>query len=560
MASQETGETGIKRETIENALITGFYSMIYLARALGKQDFPGEIQLQVLTRQLQDVTGQEAILPQQAPILGPLKVIPQEYPFIRCRNVDILLPESGNASAVELVNHLLVELTQETLETDVAYRNHFRWVKTFRPIRFPEVEQQIPRLRENGVYLITGGMGRIGITLASYLAQGLKARVILVGRTEFPGRDQWEQILANAKKGDITALKIRELKQMEARGGQVLMAFTDVTDLAGMEAVISQAEQRFGPINGVIHAAGDMRRTIMRSVEQVTTSDCQQQFMPKIYGLLTLEKVLKGKKLDFCWLTSSLSPILGGLGFSAYSAANHFMDAFVKWACCRNPGDPAYWISVNWADWRIDLPEKKSPLDPNSKEPGKMNRGDWWMTPHEGIETFRRILSHSSAHQVVVSTVDLQSRLDRWVTMKSIREPRDDQSLKPANYRSRPQLETNYVKPANPIEQTIAGVLQDFLGIEEVGTQDNFFELGATSLNIIQINSAVIKKLHQDIPVMWWFENPTIEALCGHLLEKNRGSAQEGSVIKEKETEEKLDLEVKKGKTRLGQLKKRVTG
>jgi NAD(P)-dependent dehydrogenase (short-subunit alcohol dehydrogenase family)/acyl carrier protein len=404
-------------------------------------------------------------------------------------------------------------------------------------------------------------MGRIGMTLASYLAQSLKAKLILVGRSELPGRDQWEQILASAGNRDITALKIRELKQMEAEGGQVLMFFTDVTDQAGMEAVISQAEQRFGPINGVIHAAGDTRSTIMRSVERVTPSDCQQQFMPKIYGLLTLEKVLRGKKLDFCWLTSSLSPILGGLGFSAYSAANHFMDAFVKWIQHQNPGNPAYWISVNWADWKIDLGREKSPNDGNSQEPGEMNREAWWMMPHEGIETFRRILSHCGAHQVVVSTVDLQDRLDRWVTMKSIREPREDRSQKPTtiSYRSRPQLETSYVKPANPIENAIAEVLQDFLGIEEVGTHDNFFELGATSLNIIQINSAAREKLHQDISVMWWFEHPTIKTLSGHLLEQTRKNADGEAVVKVKETEEKRVRAVEKGKTRLGQLKKRVT-
>ena len=122
------------------------------------------------------------VLPQQAPLLGPLKVIPQEYPFIRCKNVDVLLPEPGSDTAVELADQLLEELTRETLDTDVAYRNHFRWVKTYRPIRFREVGQQVPRLREEGVYLITGGMGRIGMTLAGYLAQSLKARLILVGR------------------------------------------------------------------------------------------------------------------------------------------------------------------------------------------------------------------------------------------------------------------------------------------------------------------------------------------------------------------------------------------
>ena len=213
---------------------------------------------------------------------------------------------------------------------------------------------------------------------------------------------------------------------MEAQGGQVMIFSTDVTDQAGMELVISRAEQRFGPINGVIHAAGDIRISNIRSIEHVTPPDCHQQFLPKIYGLLTLEKVLRGKKLDFCWLTSSLSPILGGLGFSAYSAANHFMDAFVKWLPHRTPGNSSYWVSVNWADWKIETGREKSPLDSNSQEPGKTNREAWWMLSQEGIETFRRILAYCCAQQVVVSTVDLQDRLDRWVTMKSIREQGED--------------------------------------------------------------------------------------------------------------------------------------
>ncbi|UCH95596.1 MAG: SDR family NAD(P)-dependent oxidoreductase [Candidatus Aminicenantes bacterium] len=560
MGGQETGEAEVKDEIIENALITGFYSMIYLAKALGKQNVSREVQLQVITHHLQEVTGEEVILPQQAPILGPLKVIPQEYPFIRCENVDILVPEPGSPEEAKLVDQLLVELTSETPDTDIAYRNHYRWVKTFRPIRFKEVEQQVPRLRENGVYLITGGMGRIGMTLASYLAQSLQARLILVGRSrsELPARDQWEQILASAGNRDTTVLKIRKLKQLEARGGQVLRFFTDVTDQAGMEAVISRAEERFGPINGVIHAAGHTRN-IMQAIEHVTPAHCQQQFMPKIYGLLTLEKVLRGKKLDFCWLTSSLSPILGGLGFSAYSAANHFMDAFVKWYHRyhqSNPGNPVHWISVNWADWNFSPHPGKSPDRPGRNEQGEMNQEVWRMMPPEGIETFRRILSHCGAHQVVVSTVDLQTRLKRWVTMESIR---GDQSQKPVtiSYRSRPQLETSYVKPSNHIEQAIAEVLQDFLGIEEVGTNDNFFELGATSLNIIQINSIAREKLQLDISVMWWFEHPTVKTLSGYLLIQTMENPGEEPVVKVKG--EKRVQAVKKGKTRLEQLKKRVT-
>jgi hypothetical protein len=272
--------------------------------------------------------------------------------------------------------------------------------------------------------------------------------------------------------------------------------------------------------------------------------------MPKIYGLLILEKILRNRKLDFCWLTSSLSPVLGGLGFSAYSAANYFMDAFVKCRHHRDPGNPAHWISANWADWDFSSDPKKSP-----DKAGEVNRAEWLMMPHEGIETFRRILSHCSAHQVAVSTTDLQTRLERWVTMESIRKDLSKKT-ETVSYRSRPQLETSYVKPSNRIEQTLAVILQDFLGIEEVGIHDNFFELGATSLNIIQINTFAREKLQQDISVIWWFEHPTIKTLAAYLLEQDRENP-ERTETAAKVKEEKRDQAVKKGINRLGQLKKR---
>jgi phthiocerol/phenolphthiocerol synthesis type-I polyketide synthase E len=112
------------------------------------------------------------------------------------------------------------------------------------------------------------------------------------------------------------------------------------------------------------------------------------------------------------------------------------------------------------------------------------------------------------------------------------------------------------VKPANHIEQAIAEVLQDFLGIQEVGTNDNFFELGATSLNIIQINSIAREKIQQEISVMWWFEHPSIKALSGFLLEQARETPGDESTAKI--NKEKRGQAIKKGKNRLEQLKKRA--
>lgn len=539
----ETAKSEIDWVDIDNALVPGFYSLVYLAKALGNQRIMEEIQLLVITGHLHEVTGREVLNPQNAPLLGPLMVIPQEYPFIRCRNIDILPAEPGSADESKLIDQLSDELKIETPDKIVAYRDNYRWVQTFRPVRFGKAKEKLPQLRDNGVYLVTGGLGKIGLTLAEYLVRHVKARLVLTGRTPLPEKDRWEQFPAADAGDDDTASKIRKLMELEARGGRVLYSNVDVTDLEGMRRLISQAEETFGPIDGIIHAAGDTGNSVMRAIEQLNESDCKKQFLPKIYGLLTLEKVIRNKTPDFCWLTSSLSPILGGLGFSAYSAANHFMDAFVHY---YNRENSARWISVNWADWKFGKEKNRHVRE----ETGKV---DWQITRDEGIETFRRILYHCKDNQLAVSTVDLQTRIDHWVKMESIREEPPGKKVS-TSYRARPQLENTFVEPSNHLERAIADVLQEFLGIEAVGIHDNFFELGATSLNIIRINGQLRTKLNRDISIVLWFEYPTIGALADYLFaEKSDGASgdaesEQPEVIDERKNKLKqMSVKLKRG-------------
>jgi NAD(P)-dependent dehydrogenase (short-subunit alcohol dehydrogenase family)/acyl carrier protein len=542
-----TGGTGIHPGDIPGALAQGFYSIIYLARALGKQNIIEEIQMEVVSDHLHRVTGQEVILPQKAPLLGPLKVIPQEYAFIRCRNVDIQLPEPGNSLEEALIDRLVEEFTTKTPDTVVAYRDNYRWVQTYRPIRFGP-EEAIPQIKEKGIYLITGGLGRVGLTLARYLVESAKVRVVLTGRSPFPSRDQWEQYLSGGESPGTTVLKIRKLLKLEEMGGKILTFSVDVTDPQGMQEVINLAEEQLGGLNGIIHAAGETDISVMRSIEQLQPPDCQKQFAAKIYGLLNLYTLVKNRKLDFCWLTSSLSPILGGLGLSAYAAGNHFMDAFAHY-CQQHSRNR--WISVNWADWTFAPGTPDGDKEDTQSSQKDIGQVEWGMKPREGVETFRRILFHCLESQVVVSTVNLQARIDQWVKLESLRQEQPSKQTVPSYaYKSRPQLENPFVKPSNYLEQNIADVLQDFLGIEEVGIDDNFYELGATSLNIIQINSKVREKLKMDISVMRWFEYPTIKALTGYLLETKVGLAPSEEEIDRSQTIDKGINKLKKIKQR----------
>ena len=137
---------------------------------------------------------------------------------------------------------------------------------------------------------------------------------------------------------------------MENVGAEVLMAGADVSSLEQMQAVITQATLRFGTLHGVIHAAGILGEKLMMPVQETSPDRCRAQFGAKAQGLMVLDQLLCGKELDFSIVTSSMSSVLGGLGFSTYAAANLFMDAFAHHRA-QTGGLP--WTSINFGRWKF---------------------------------------------------------------------------------------------------------------------------------------------------------------------------------------------------------------
>src|SRR5215831_8058454 len=408
-------------ETADEALIQsqyrGFYSLLYLAQALAEQAPAETITIQVVTNNIHEVIGQEAVCAEKSTVLGLCKVIPQEYPNIICRSIDIMPAGQIGAPDSALVRHLAAEVTVASSDLVVAYRGNHRWVQSFEPLALKEGGGSVPRLRVNGVYLITGGLGLIGLALCEYLAQTLQARLVLTSRSAFPPEREWEQWLATHDAEDEVSRKIRRLKSVEGMGGEVMVMRADVSKEEEMRSVIEEAGRRYGGINGVIHAAGIVGDASIRSVSETDESDYERQLSPKIHGLYVLEKLLSEQDLDFCFLLSSLSCILGGLGFTAYTAVNLFMDAF---AHKRNRASKFPWISVDWDGWRFN----------QVAGDGAEGRGTWaqmGLTPGEGMQVFERVLAMERVGQVIISTGDLQSRIEQWVTLESVREKKTEE-------------------------------------------------------------------------------------------------------------------------------------
>ncbi len=475
-------------------LDSGFYSLLFLVQVIEKQNIKETLRIIAVSDHLQRVTGDEPLCPGKAALLGPVKVIPQEYPDIRCRSVDLLLPEPGSQMYRKLADWLLAESTATSSDTVVAYRGNHRWVQTFEPIRLDE-SIQAPRLRKHGVYWITGGFGRIGLTLAECLAKNVKARLILTGRSTLPPRTEWDDYLAKHDQRDDAAQKIRKVKELEELGAEVVVASADVADEKGMQEVMAQAEARFGSVNGILCAAGFTGEKAYHGINETDKTDCMRHFHPKLSGILTLEKVLQGRSPDFCLLISSLSSVLGGLGAAAYAAANFFVDAYAHQQQMTD-GEP--WTSLNWERWKSG--------DETEKEGVALGSvlSELAISPEEGSEVFQRIMSVWPAPQIIVSSGDLETRIEQWV--RGV--PKTDVSEHGRH--TRPNLQTAYAAPENEIQRAIVDMWQDLLGIDQVGIHDNFFDLGGHSLLGVQLISRVRDAFQMELSLESIFESPTI--------------------------------------------------
>ncbi|MBV9388049.1 MAG: SDR family NAD(P)-dependent oxidoreductase [Chroococcidiopsidaceae cyanobacterium CP_BM_ER_R8_30] len=302
----EQTQSGI--DLFEKSQELGFLSLLFLAQALGAQNMADSMQIAVLSNNMQQVTGEEVLCPQKATVLGPCKVIPQEYPHIICRSIDVVIPSSASQKQEKLIDQLLAELKTPTFDNVVAYRGEYRWVQTFEPVRLDGAAKGITtRLRQGGVYLITGGLGGIGFVLAEYLAQTLRAKLLLVGRKPLPDRDKWVEWLATHDKQDDVSSKIRKVQALEKLGAEVLAVSADVADREQMQAAIAQTYQQFGAIHGVIHAAGIAGGGMIQlKAPEIAAS----VLAPKVKGTLVLELLFKDVKLDFLVLLSSITSVL----------------------------------------------------------------------------------------------------------------------------------------------------------------------------------------------------------------------------------------------------------
>jgi acyl transferase domain-containing protein/SAM-dependent methyltransferase/acyl carrier protein len=504
------GQTELTVDSVKVAQVATLQSLFFAAQAIGEQDVSEPLHIKVVSNNMQDVTGDETIAPEKALLLGPCKVIPLEYPYLNCTSIDVTESVADPSQNGQLLQQLMSELQSNSLESMVAFRGAYRWVQTFEPISLHSSDAPNHRLRKQGVYLITGGLGKIGMAVAEYFAATLQARLILVGRSGFPPPERWSQWLATHSESDVVSQRIEKLRNLESFGSEVLIMSADVAELKQMQAVVTRAQERFGTINGVIHSAGILGDN---SIQRKTLAGIEEVLAPKVTGTLVLDHIFRGTSLDFFVLFSSLSANRPGFGQIAYSAANNFLDAFAHANRARGDWVP---VCINWDVWQGDGMAYKAvtPLAlRGAKEEDFRERG---ILPDEGMEVLRRILA-SGLNHVLVSSSDYLKILDtNSHDLAQLYLEAFKKHSRPSRH-ARPHLCNSYVAPSNETERSLAEIWQQLLGIEEIGIYDNFFELGGDSLIGTQLIARIKTNLGVGLPTKTVYVHPTIQSMAAKI-------------------------------------------
>lgn len=312
----------------------GYYSVLYLVQAMMNR-WPGEeVRLRVATTFSANVSGTDRVEPAKALLRGPCLVVPIEANELDCQLVDV--------SATTGVEQLVQECTSPVSDRVVAYRGDRRWVLDYEPATLPESVAIPHLLRRRGVYLVTGGLGDIGLRVAKELARTVNARLVLTARTKLPEREAWDEYLSTHGDDRVSAA-IRGVRELEALGAEVMTVAADVSDEEAMRKAVQAAHERFGRISGVFHAAGVAGGGLvsMRSREQ---SDAV--LAPKVNGTLVIDRLLGGE-IDLFVLFSSIIAVTGGYGQVDYCAGNAFMDAYAQMRADRG----VHTLTVNWCGW-----------------------------------------------------------------------------------------------------------------------------------------------------------------------------------------------------------------
>ncbi|GAX59141.1 beta-ketoacyl synthase [Candidatus Scalindua japonica] len=496
---KEAGGLPNSKEALDSSLKMGIYAVFNISNAMMKCKIKERVRLLYL---FDSTKG--GVQPQDAALGGFAKTIRQENPKFDYRTIQIDSAEADSVVLDWVVRELQTEENQDHVE--VLYRDNERYVRKveeFVPEKIEKREKSgkestIPAsvpLKENGVYVITGGAGGLGLIFSRYLSEKYRAKLVLTGRSEVD-----EEI------GE-------KLKGIEELGGEVVYLQADVCSNTDMEKVVREAKQRYGSVDGVIHGAGVIEDVFVMKKDK---GSFERVLGPKVYGLLNLDRVTVEEELDFFVMFSSLASVIGNIGQSDYASGNRYMDSYAELReRLRGEGKRSgVSLSINWPLWKdggMRLHEESERM--LFKISGMKPLGS-----EAGIRAFECALASGKSQCIVIDGE--REKVNRLLQISESAGIAVEEATEDSGAFSETGIKDDDLK--GRVQQEMIGLLSEQLKVEksEIDIDADISEYGVDSIMIMNMMNEMEQRYGKVVEASVIMEHPTVSSMSDYLIEK----------------------------------------
>jgi acyl transferase domain-containing protein len=458
------------------AVVAELHALADAARAVAARRLRMQGGLLLIAQGAFAVPGQALpVEPGAAALAALARSVRLEYPQQRWRVVD---SDAAPAAATLLQELAAVEaLAQGDLSVWRGGVRHRERLETLAPL--PEARFEP---RTDGFYLITGGVGALGLELAGRLAARGPVTLALVSSTPLPPQAQWEALAAESATPAKLRHALRRLQALQAQGARLLCRAADVADAAQMAALLDELRREHGVIHGVVHAAGRAGAGFLHGKNRAAF---ERVVTPKIEGARLLHELTLDDPLQFFVMYSSVATVLRSAGQSDYTAGNAYLDALAQRR--RQLGLPA--VSVCWPAWReVGI----------AVEYGAVDEQEFFVpiAPADALPLIERVLCDAGRLPpvVVLSEINQHAGLPAvealGIELPEVTRARLRRAQRTGVAARGPEAEVvlEGIGAQDDIVRAVAGAWSRVLGITEFGVDDAFADHGGNSILTTQLH------------------------------------------------------------------------
>ncbi|MBW8687217.1 non-ribosomal peptide synthetase/type I polyketide synthase [Chitinophaga rhizophila] len=471
-------------EAISPLLSKGYVGLGLLAGAIARARFTHSVQIVVAGNHLAGVMDADQVNPLKCAIHAPAKIIPVEQQNIRCRVIDIPYPFSTDVALQQHVSLLINELHHYADDVFVAYRYGQRWTPSFKTFVPNESYASGVQIVAGNTYLVTGGTGGMGFSVARDIVMEHDANVVIVHRSSIENRTE----------------VLQSMEEMRATGHQVTLFQADIADEEQVQLFFDFLQSKGIAVNGLIWAAGEVDfGGIMMNRDG---KGLMQYVRSKIHGLLLFEKYLNFSQLDFLALFSSVGNVLyqSKFGQVAYNAANEFLQAYARYIHRKSS---VHAFTINWCDWLdVGMTFKTRVRETGIHDTIAVNAliADA-IYPSEGIRVFHQCLGQRlPVATISKGSLKYQIRRHQHATLTNV-----------VGETPAPILA---IQNTSDYQNAILQIFGSFFGKSDIRPQDNFFELGGDSLKGMILLARLNKELGLNFTIGDLYQYPTVQQLA----------------------------------------------